>query len=498
MSTAAATITSGPQPAFEVGSMIRFDPSQKRFFLDEARVIVVNWHRQKGKDFVAAAKAVDQAMRTGQNWYLVSLTQRQADATFDKCKKVFSAFKAMFQEIYAGDAVEGAGWDFADFDREIGQLFVAKARELILPNGARIVSLPGKNPDTLAGLTGNVIFTEFGLFPNGGYDHWRVVFPLSTRGFSVIVISTPRGKNSKFFELWNDKETYSVHTCTIVQSVEQDGYVLRDNKGQPTSLESFKKLYGDDAGWRREYMCEFTGDLDALIKWAQILAAGELGRGMEFSFLKIEKGNGWVENFFKVQIPGGHRLEMGWDVARHGDVSSLWCNLSRGPQAPKSLRFLVLMMDCEFSLQRRVVMAAMDAQGRGSGVGCGDATGMGEDSNETLCTLYPELWQSVKFTVPAKSELGSTARTAYGDATQALPPQDGEFKFIGTDLYAIQCQDGGGQGKDKRILLAETANPLLAESHCDIAYSNFLALKAGSNPKGRMLPSPQEDKPEGW
>jgi phage FluMu gp28-like protein len=109
--------------------------------------------------------------------------------------------------------------------------FVCKARELILPNGARVVSLPGRDPDTLAGLTGNVIFTEFGLFPGGGYDHWRVVFPLATRGFKVIVISTPRGKNTKFFELWSDKETYSVHTCDIYQSVEQDGFVLRDNKG---------------------------------------------------------------------------------------------------------------------------------------------------------------------------------------------------------------------------------------------------------------------------
>ena len=43
-----------------------------------------------------------------------------------------------------------------------------------------------------AGLTGNIIFTEFGLFPRGGQAHWRVIFPLATRGFMVIVISTPR------------------------------------------------------------------------------------------------------------------------------------------------------------------------------------------------------------------------------------------------------------------------------------------------------------------
>ena len=104
-------------------------------------------------------------------------------------------------------------------DGDLGESFEFKARELHLPNGGRVVSLPGRNPDALAGLTGNVIFTELGLFPNGGYEHWRVVFPLTTRGHRVIVISTPRGKNTKFFELVSDPETYSVHTCDIHRSI---------------------------------------------------------------------------------------------------------------------------------------------------------------------------------------------------------------------------------------------------------------------------------------
>jgi hypothetical protein len=87
--------------------MIHFDPASSGFFEDEARVIVVNWHRQKGKDFTAAAKAVDHAMRTGQDWFIVSLTQRQADATFAKCKKVFEAFKRWL--LFAGEAARARG-----------------------------------------------------------------------------------------------------------------------------------------------------------------------------------------------------------------------------------------------------------------------------------------------------------------------------------------------------------------------------------------------------
>jgi len=59
---------------------------------------------------------------------------------------------------------------------------------------------------------------------------------------------------------------------------------------------------------------------------------------------------------------------------------------------------------------------------------------------------------------------------------------DGEHKYIGTDLYAIQAENTGGQLAvgEKRLKLYETENPLLPESHCDIAYSAALALRAGS------------------
>src|SRR4051794_632911 len=118
--------------------IIRFDPSQQRFFRDESRVIVVNWHRQKGKDFTAAAKAVDHALRTGQDWYIVSLTQRQADATFAKCKRVAQAFMRLLK--IKGQATEGE-YGSEQYDPWINQAFQFTAREIRFPNGARVVSL---------------------------------------------------------------------------------------------------------------------------------------------------------------------------------------------------------------------------------------------------------------------------------------------------------------------------------------------------------------------
>jgi len=446
---------------------VELDPAQKRFFADESRVQVVCWHRQKGKDFTTAAKAVLQALAKGDTWYIVSLTQRQADETFEKCVWWAKKYKL------AMETVERAAGRI--YDRDIDELFEFKARELRLPNGGKVVSLPGRDPDTLAGLTGNVIFTEFGLFPNGGYDHWRVVFPLATRGFHVIAISTPRGKNTKFFELVSDPETYSVHFCDIHQSV-AEGFVLKDQNGEPCTLEAFKKLYGDESGWAREYECQFTGDLDALVRWAQLIDAGELGRDQPFDLLRVEGESGWDGTFFDRALPADGRLEIGWDVARRGHLSALWVNHA-SPGMPKRLRFLVLMHNTAFELQRTTVRAAMDVPI--GAVGCGDATGLGMDSNETLRNLYGDRWEPVDFGGRRKSDLGSTLATTFGDGGQAIPPVDGPHKFIATDLYAIQREETGA-GESRRLKLHETENPLMADSHCDIAYAGALALRSGS------------------
>lgn len=445
------------------------DPAQQRFYADDKRVQVVCWHRQKGKDFVTAAKAVRHAMETGQTWYIVSLTQRQADATYAKCKFWANAYKQFIRE--AQYAVDG------EYDESLDDQFGFTAHELTLPNGGKVVSLPGRDPDTLAGLTGNVIFTEFGLFPEGGYKHWRVVFPLATRGFHVIAISTPRSMNTKFYELVSDPDTYSVHTCDIYQSV-KEGFKLTDQNGAPCSLEDFKRLYGDEAGWKREYECKFTGDLEALVTWAQLTEAARLGQGQPFDLLRVEGEAGWTPGWFsgfKLNAPVGGRLEIGWDVARHGHLSSLWINHAR-PGHPKHLRFLVLMHKASFDLQRSVVCEAMDYPL--GAVGCGDATGLGMDSNETLKGRYGDRWEGVDFGGKRKSDLASTLATTFGDGGQTLPGFDA-FKFIATDIYAVEKEEHGA-GDSKRLKLYERDNPLLTESHCDIAYSAALALRAAT------------------
>ena len=487
--------------------IIQFDPSQRRLFEDPARIIAVNWHRQKGKDFTAAAKAVASAIETGQSWYVVAMTQAQADETFAKCKHVAESYKLLLKRMYGSDDVREEGEAFTDYDREIDEAFKCTARILRLPGGGRVVSLPGKDPDTLAGRTGNLILTEFGLYPKGGYAHWDVLFPITTRGgFRLMVISTPRGKNTKFYEVCQNVDGfYSVHFCDLRHSVFEDGYQLFDPQGKPfaqgtdeekeAAIATFRKIYNSESKWPREYECKFTGDLSTLVPWADLERAAELGRGMPFDFVRVEAsgqpmGDLWTA--LKSEAASSTRVEVGWDPARTNHLSALVVNFSRGAAKPKHLRFVVVMHNLPFAEQRAFVRAAMDM--RYGAVGHGDATGLGRESNETLEAAYgrpgDSRWTPFMFTSTGKRVIASSLMTGFSDGTQTLPPLDGPHKCIATDIYAVQKDDTGGS-----LLLEETENPLLPGSHCDIAYALGLSRLAGSRNISNPLPPPLLVKP---
>jgi phage FluMu gp28-like protein len=361
--------------------------------------------------------------------------------------RVANVFKRLLR-IVGEDQISEYGSE--QYDKWLNQAFQFTAREIRFPNGGRVVSLPGRDPDTLAGLTGNIIFTEFGLFPGGGYDHWRVVFPLTTRGFSCIVISTPRGKNTKFYELFiNLDGLYSVHFCDIYKSVAEDGFVLRDNDGNPTTIEQFKKLYGDNAGFDREYGCQFTGDLSALITWAELERAAGLDNPDGFTFRMIRDAQTPARSAAPfVGALAGVRLEVGWDVARRGDLSVIAVNKSVRPDVPKRLVAVIAMHNCTFEFMRAMVVSVMDTS-RFS-VGYGDATGLGMESNEALQTKYRERWTPHTFTGVGKREVASALKTAFSDGNQTIPPLDSEHKLVATDLYAIQKDDTGANARPGR------------------------------------------------
>jgi len=434
---------------------------QRESIEDRKHVQVEKWCRQSGKDFTTSLKAVLRGLdkRHRGDWLIGSLTQRQADLTHEKAAMHARAIT----EVMCPESEE-------EFEANIGgKYFRFVARTIVLPNGRKIISLPGRDPDSWAGYTANIIITEFALFPGGGEKHWRTMTPIAfTNGLDVYAISTPRSKDTRFYKLCqNKKGRYSVRVVDIHRAV-RDGLILRDEDGEPCGVEEFKEIYDDPVGWEREYLVRETDDLDALIRWPDVEAAYE---AYDIALLDLKDDRGYdskTENVFAARLLScTGRLTCGWDVARRRDLSTFWINEQVGKR--QWLRALVIMRRCSFQFQREgMIEQAMDTL-RGM-VGCGDSTGLGIESNERLEKKYGLRWRGVTFTGGSKLALASRLQTTYQDGGQAIPQS---AEIVAYDLHALQKETRGD-----KILIHEMQNALEPDSHCDIAYANALALEA--------------------
>lgn len=434
---------------------------QKECIDDRKRIQADFWSRQSGKDFTTAFKVVMRGLEGGADWLLGSLTQRQSDLTHDKV----ATHARAISKVLCPEGEE-------DFPAKIGdKTFVFTARTITLPSGVKIISLPGRDPDSWAGYTANIVLSEFALFPNGGKKHWAVVSPIAlTNGLNIWIVTTPRTKDTKAYEIrQNKKGRYSVRVVDIYRAVE-DGLVLRDEDGNPCSIEEFKEIYGDLVGWQTEYLVKECDDLDALISWSDIEAAYE---SYDYTMLDLRDDHGYnsrAENIFAARLaalPG--RLTCGWDVARKKHLSSFWINEKVGDR--QFLRMLIVMRRCSFAFQREgLIEQAMDTLP--SMMGCGDSTGLGMESNERLEKKYGMRWRGITFSGKSKLALASRLQTTYQDRAQVFPAS---AEIVAYDLHGLQKEVRGD-----RILIHEMQNALEPDSHCDIAYSNALALAAAA------------------
>jgi len=437
---------------------------QYRAIGQKGRIVVRKWCRQSGKDFTTSLEAILDALDTGSSWYIVSLTQRQALATAKKAQMHMRAIGLALPEIVEEPWELQSGAKITTFG-------------VRLPGGGEVVALPGKDPDALAGLTGNVIFTEMALFPNNGVDHWRVVFPLITKGFKLRAISTPRGPETKFAELCrNAQGKYTVDVVTIHDAV-AGGLELRDDAGKPITPDELEALYADPAGWRREYLCEEGQDHEALIEWQYI-------RLCEAAYdcpVREVNGTSRLQDqldprtaFAAVRAAMHGRPVLGWDIAATGDLSVVALGEALGDVV--FLRMLVLMAGVDdFEYQEAVVRAALG--GRGAGVG--DKTGLGREACQRIERQVGEhRFKGVVFTQDARTELGIRLMKQVQSARLRIPADRLE---IGYDLHSMARETAGVAG---RLRLVAQTNPLLRRSHCDVFWALAMMVDAADAPAG--------------
>ncbi|HUU42072.1 MAG TPA: terminase family protein, partial [Desulfatiglandales bacterium] len=276
-----------------------------------------------------------------------------------------------------------------------------KVLEAGFRNGSRIIGIPA-NPDTARGYTGNVYLDEFSVHKNSR-EMWAAVFPIVSRmGFRLITTFTPKGKQNKAYEIWNNPmfKKYKVDIYTAVA------------QGCPHNIEELKAAIDDPDLWAQEYELVFLDEATAFITYDMIN--------------EVE-----TDRAGKPELREHGRVYVGMDIGRRRDLSIIWVLEEVGDVL--WTRELVKMRKATFSEQDQELDRVM-AEYNPVRV-CMDQTGMGEKPVEDAKRRHGEYKvEGVLFTGPAKLDLATAVRRKFEDKLIRIP-QEREVK---EDLHSVK------------------------------------------------------------
>ena len=403
---------------------IQLLPYQQRWCNDKSRFKIANKARQIGYSFGSTYEVVEDCLARRCKWYSLSPGERQAKEALETAATHAMAFKAAVKLISEDLHFEGERFS---------------ALTLELPNGSKVSGLPA-NPRTARGSSGNLVLDEFAHHqdPRG---IWRAIAPLITRGFRVLVLSTPNGKQGKFYELWtHGGATWSRHQVDIYQAVAE---------GLAVDIDELREFVGNDDDWAQEYECKFLDEAHAWIPYDLIDAS------------ESDEASIVLPSDFRPTGP----CFFGFDVGRKRDLS-VQIVLEKVMDL-MVMRQLLVMPKTRFREQLEAADAVMPYGSRGAV----DATGMGGPIAEDLQERWGESRiEAVTFNNSIKEQMASKLRKLYEDK-RIRNPRDPELR---ADIHSI-----------RRMVTAAGNFRFDAErsdnGHADRFWAQALAVLAGSD-----------------
>ncbi len=409
-------------------------PYQLAWVRDDARFKIWLKSRQIGGSLAASFEVVADALETGGDWVILSAGERQALEFMDKVQRAASIFC---------DAISFSTGK--EYRPEV------QKSQLRFPNGARVLALPA-NPATARGYSANLVLDEFAFHENPE-EIWRAVYPIISnplRGaLKLRVISTPAGRNNKYFDLWEHAPAFSRHKTTVYDAV-ADGLAL--------NIDELRANLADPDGWAQEFECQFMEHS------SQVFPA-DLVRACESDDATLDA----TEELFSRESRIRPALFIGIDVGRKRDLTVAW-TLERLPGGSLVTREVLVLDRVPFPQQEailapRVMAAAFTAI---------DATGIGGPVSEHLAAALDETrLEGVTFTGDRKRELFERLKKTLQARTIALPAT----AVIRDDLGSVQriVSPGGSI----RYAAARTA-----DGHADRSTALALAIHASQRNPG--------------
>jgi phage FluMu gp28-like protein len=376
-----------------------------------------------------------------------------------------------------------------------------KQLEVRFPNGSVICGLPA-NPDTARGYSGHITLDEFAFHADAD-KIYGALYPTITRGYGLEVISTPNGKQGKFYELAKaaglvDGEdadpacNWSAHTIDIYQAAAQglaDMVPMSDRALDAKWLEMIRLAFlerginptarmlrfvaelrsgMDEEAWLQEMCCQFLSTAENFFPPELVQACIKAGASIDapLELLASEPGE-----FF-----------LGIDIGRHQDRTVLWLDRAStavvhdlaGREVLKHIstaRRVTTLHRTPFQDQLDVMREVLHCRKSGGEMlvrrACIDATGMGGPLAEALVAEFGGRVEPVVFTAPVKEDLAFRTLRKGQSGEIELPENEAIRRAFGAVKKVVTV--GGAIRFDSERTEAGHADEFWAKALCDLA-----------------------------
>lgn len=311
-------------------------PYQKSVILDKSKVKVMNFSRQIGKSWIAAFLATMKCCQKKNALVLyLSTGLRAASEALKTCLKFCESIKVMS-------------------NGQIGYTYNASC--ITFSNGSRVMSLPS-HPESCRGWSADLVICDEMAFWQQPDECWQAIVPtilnpLSGKDKSIVICSTPLGRNSLFYDLCQrakNEDGWRYFQTTIHEAIAD---------GLNVNLDELHKLIPDPYQFACEFECQFAESVSQLVPISDL------------SFTTCEMDRKDFSDMF-----------MGMDWARTSDGTSIVV-IGRKKDGHMTLVELVNLHKMEY---RKQIEVAKQMFNKWQPKLCyGDATGIGNPIMEQL------------------------------------------------------------------------------------------------------------------
>ena len=419
-----------------MASVVQMLACQQAWMDDTARKTIANKARQIGLTFATAAALDLDCLEHHADWYYLSSNEERAKEAIEYCARHAQAIGAVLS-VGTESGFQGTPDSLAKVIRFPG-------------TKSKIVGLPA-NPVTARGASGNAVLDEFAHHLHAE-QIYKAVYPITTRGFCLRIISTPNGQQGPFWRLWTSsgkhdpsawadiKDGWSRHQTDIHQAVAQ---------GLVVDLDELRDGCLCEEDWQQEYCCAFLDEAHAWLPFELIESAYDPAATMDGSI----SGNAFL----------------GVDVGRKRDLTVLWALEMVGDVAVT--RAIKTMSRAPFSEQKDELWATMPNVHRCSI----DQNGIGAQLAEEAEARWPGRAEGVSLNGQVPAKLAAMVRERFERRTIRIPDDD----QVRRDLHAVRRThtDAGN---------VRFEAPRTKDGHADRFWALALALNAASKGTSKM------------